>query len=534
MRSTIFNLIALLPLLGGSAFNLLSASALQVPHIHAPSPQDALGVAESFLNPGGVGQEAAREHPSTTLGYASDVKLQSVGEEFMVLTHDMFPDHRVKIKSTTGWCDPDVRSFSGYLDVGYGKDLFFYFFESRSKPSEDPVIMWINGGPGCSSSLGMLMELGPCSVKDGPKTANDTDYNPYAWNDKANIFFLDEPIGVGFSHAEHGQKVATTEAAAKDVQAFVTIFFEAFKEYEGRAFHMAGESYGGRYLPVFASAVVDGNKALVKAGKTPINLQSVMIGNGVTDHFTTIESYFPFQCTLNGDLTEPVQSIGNCVSMAENVPKCAKLSRKHCIESHDYTQCWMAVNYCEEVLESAFWSAGVNPYDVSMPCSPEELGDSLCYPVTKKIKTYLDLPEVRDLLGVHEHRGNWSSCDNGVGARFSQSMDSTGQTWLYVAGLLERGIRVLNYVGQQDFICNHIANERWMEALEWTGKESYNAAQFADWSVNGDVAGTYKTSGNLTMLKIRGAGHMVPYDKPKEALTMVNSWLNAVAYGDKA
>jgi len=54
-------------------------------------------------------------------------------------------NHRIRIKSTEGWCDPGVRSWSGYLDVGNGKDLFFYFFESRSKPEEDPVVMWING-----------------------------------------------------------------------------------------------------------------------------------------------------------------------------------------------------------------------------------------------------------------------------------------------------------------------------------------------------------------------------------------------------
>ena len=86
-------------------------------------------------------------------------------------------------------------------------------------------------------------------------------------------------------------------------------FFEAFKDFEGRAFHMAGESYGvsrprvraprltdcqGRYIPLFASAVFDGNKALVAEGKTPINLQSVMIGNGITDLYKTTDSYFPF------------------------------------------------------------------------------------------------------------------------------------------------------------------------------------------------------------------------------------------------
>jgi len=72
--------------------------------------------------------------------------------------------------------------------------------------------------------------------------------------------------------------VGRAEQAAVDVQAFIAIFFETFKEFKGRKLHLAGESYGGRYLPVFAAAVYDGNKALVAAGSAPINLKSVMIG----------------------------------------------------------------------------------------------------------------------------------------------------------------------------------------------------------------------------------------------------------------
>lgn len=114
-------------------------------------------------------------------------------------------------------------TLSRYLDVGGGKDLWFSFFESRGDPATDPVIMWINGGPGCSSALGLLMELGPCSVADDPKTSNDTKVNPYSWNNNANIFFLDEPVNVGFSKARHGQVVGTAEEAGQDIAAFVSI-----------------------------------------------------------------------------------------------------------------------------------------------------------------------------------------------------------------------------------------------------------------------------------------------------------------------
>lgn len=142
--------------------------------------------------------------------------------------------------------------------------------------------MWINGGPGCSSSIGLFMELGPCTVADNPKSVNDTKVNPHSWNEHANIFFVDEPVNVGFSQARNGQIVGTAEEAGQDIAAFISIWFDTFKEFRGREFHMAGESYGGRYLPVFASAVHDQNQRLAALGKEPVKLKSVMIGNGIT------------------------------------------------------------------------------------------------------------------------------------------------------------------------------------------------------------------------------------------------------------
>lgn len=147
---------------------------------------------------------------------------------------------------------------------------------------------------------------------------------------------------------------------------------------------------------------------------------------------------------MHADLNQTVQSIENCVAMAEAVPKCHRLALRGCLDSRDPTECFIALSYCEETLGSSFLQAGVNPYDVSKKCTLEELADSLCYPETKKIKTYLDLPDTRRRLGIDKHEGPWNSCDNGVFAAFQNSLDSAGKTWLYVAALLERGVRVLN------------------------------------------------------------------------------------------
>lgn len=112
------------------------------------------------------------------------------------------------------------RAYTGYIDIE-ARHLFFYFFESRREPDKDDVVFWTNGGPGGSSSLGLFMELGallsyraqwamrslylpgPCRVT----SANTTERFDHSWNDHANIFFIDQPVGVGFSYADFGEKV---------------------------------------------------------------------------------------------------------------------------------------------------------------------------------------------------------------------------------------------------------------------------------------------------------------------------------------
>jgi carboxypeptidase C (cathepsin A) len=113
-----------------------------------------------------------------------------------------------------------ISGYTGYIDI-QARHLFFYFFESRNDPNNDDIILWTNGGPGCSSSLGLFFELGesfklshdvgqeadsfkgPCRITDadGPK------FHPESWNTNANIFFIDQPVGVGFSYAEFGETV---------------------------------------------------------------------------------------------------------------------------------------------------------------------------------------------------------------------------------------------------------------------------------------------------------------------------------------
>ncbi|QRV90103.1 Serine carboxypeptidase [Ceratobasidium sp. AG-Ba] len=433
-----------------------------------------------------------------------------------IFTHPAFPLYQLRAKRTIEFCDPTVNVYTGYLDVNFGaRHLFFYFFESRNNPDSDPVVMWLNGGPGCSSATGLFAELGPCIIREPPGIGG-TEWNPHSWNDQANLLFLDQ----------YGQIVETTEEAAKDVHTFVTIFLETFDGLKGRDFHLASESYGGRYIPVFAAEILDRNQRAHLSGFTPVNLKSVMIGNGVTEFKTMYESYYKIQC--RNISMAPVQEIGRCISMEKQLRRCLDLFQTECIDRLDHVGCGLAASYCDSNIYNSFFTTGRNPYDMSKPCSPEKAVSFKCYTFKEHIAEFLDRPETRRVLGVDPSIGNFTGCSEQVSGGFYNRLDLFHPTQDYVLGLLERGVRVLVYAGTYDYVCNWLGNYNWVTELDWTGKEQFRASDFRGWFVDGGLVGSVKSGGGLTFATVDAAGHMVPYDKPKESLVMVNRWLSGL------
>ncbi|KAI9066160.1 serine carboxypeptidase [Trametes sanguinea] len=434
---------------------------------------------------------------------------------FVRLDHPAFPKHSVRVKKSN-FCDGEVQAYTGYIDVE-ARHLFFYFFESRRDPDQDDVIYWTNGGPGGSSSIGLFMELGPCRVKG----ANSTERNPWSWNEHANIFFVDQPVDVGYSYAEYGEAVTNTQEAANDITAFIGIFFEHFPKLKGRALHLAGESYGGRYIPVFASTIYDKNVELAEAGVTPINLTSIMLGNGCTDFSTMMTSYYDAQCA---DPTfPPILDISSCVRMKQLIPRCQQRYKEGCLDRFDSIECKAAVQFCWAATLSSF---DKNTYDRSRLCTGKSEMES-CYPIVKDLHDFLSSNETQDLLGVDPaKRGNFTYQSSKVAKAFNDSVDWFSFPAQYnIAGLLERGVRALVYVGATDLICNWIGNDRMTLALEWTRRDAYRDQPLRPWLVNGDIAGMTRSGGGLTFATIAGAGHFAPYDRPEQSLELVNRWL---------
>ena len=165
-------------------------------------------------------------------------------------------------------------TYSGYLEIPNTKRALHYvLLESQSDPTKDPVVLWLNGGPGCSSLLGMITEVGAFVQPDG---SDDFVANPYSWNRKANLLFLESPPGVGFSYSDELLYTPSDPNTASDNYQALLSFFRKFPQFKGRDFFISGESYAGMYIPFTATAIVAGNKASAEK----INLQGVLIGNG--------------------------------------------------------------------------------------------------------------------------------------------------------------------------------------------------------------------------------------------------------------
>jgi cathepsin A (carboxypeptidase C) len=416
------------------------------------------------------------------------------------------PNHQLRVKSTPQDLGIDtVNQYTGYLDIeDEDKHFFYWFFESRNDPKNDPVILWLNGGPGCSSLTGLFFELGPASIGEDLKPIQ----NPFSWNSNASVIFLDQPINVGYSYSS--ESVTNTVAAGKDVYAFLELFYKQFPHFRKNDFHIAGESYAGHYIPVFASEILSHEDR-------SFNITSLLIGNGLTDPLTQYEYYEPMACGEGGEpsVLEPDQ----CESMKASIPRCLSLINA-CYESGSIWSCVPASIYCNNAQMGPYQQTGRNVYDIRKDCK----GSNLCYEDLQYIDDYLNLPEVLEAVGAEVE--SYQSCNFDVNKNFLLAGDWMKPYHKSVIELLESNVPVLIYAGDKDFICNWLGNEAWTDRLPWSGHDGFESEKIRPWKVGNEHAGDVKNYEHFTFLRVFGAGHMVPYDQAKNSLDMVNRWIN--------
>ncbi|KAF9067341.1 carboxypeptidase C [Rhodocollybia butyracea] len=414
---------------------------------------------------------------------------------YELVSHPSFHQHQLRLTEPS-ICDPSVKQYSGYLDIESDKHLFFWFFEARNSPKDAPLIMWTR----CSSSTGLLFELGPCRL-----------------NTHANIIFLDQPVDVGYSYSENGNSVNTSPVAGKDVYAFLELFFKRFPEYSTLPFHLAAESYGGTYAPNIASVIHKENKALTSSRSSKlrhINLASVILANGLTNPYVQMGSIPDWACegpyAVYDDPSGP-----QCEALRAKVP----VSLKHplinsCYSFNSRLTCVPALLYCNSQLLGPLMQLGLNPYDVRRKCDRAKDGD-LCYREMNGVAIFMNDQKNKVTLGV-DPTVTFENCNMEVNQAFSaQGMGCTTVPSFFHPS-------------------STTGNERWVEQLETKFHSEFSTAESIPWVTiqDGVLAGTVRsaggsgfTAGNVTFVTVHESGHMVPFDQPEAALDLITRWI---------
>jgi cathepsin A (carboxypeptidase C) len=120
--------------------------------------------------------------------------------------------------------------YSGYISISATKSLHYVLVESQTDAVNDPLVLVLNGGPGCSSLMEFISENGPAvTIGDNSKILK---INPFSWNKNANVLYLEAPAGVGFSTQTDPNYSTNDDITASDNLLVLQLFFKTkFPEY---------------------------------------------------------------------------------------------------------------------------------------------------------------------------------------------------------------------------------------------------------------------------------------------------------------
>ncbi|KAI0768574.1 alpha/beta-hydrolase [Trametes elegans] len=404
---------------------------------------------------------------------------------------------KLRVVENSGVCEttPGVYQASGYGDLTANQSLWFWFFEARNNSDEAPLTIWLNGGPGSSSMIGLFQENGPCRIKND---SSGVTLNPYSWNNVSNMLYLDQPVGTGFSHGE--TKVGTSQQAAEDVWKFLQMFFadSKFSKYQKAEFALWTESYGGHYGPTIAAYILDQNEGIADGtvNGTTINLKFLGIGDGLTDPLAQYPGYLtyaasnPYQTLVSNDTiktaTNDWDRQGGCKDQITN-----------CNNGGTDDVCSNAQQFCNDKILSAVLGDHDPYYVLSSSKDP--------YP--PDITPYLTNSTLVKAIGAES---TWETTSVDVYFNFADTGDWMRNSRPLLERVINASVRTIIYDGDADYILNFDGVEAMVNSLQTQFSAEYAKQEFANFTVNGVDTGLYKNAGLFSYVRIFGAGHEVP------------------------
>ncbi|XP_071713715.1 uncharacterized protein [Rutidosis leptorrhynchoides] len=414
-----------------------------------------------------------------------------------------------------------ILSNSSYVGVDKNEDvqLFYYFIQSESNPDTDPIMLWLTGGPGCSSISGLLYEIGPIQFEavHYNRSLPNLILNPNSWTKMASIIFLDIPFGTGFSYWSSAHVSGPTDIQYCDhAYEFVSKWFESHPEFISNPFYVGGDSYSGNPVPIITQLISNGNEA----GKEPyINLKGYVLGNPLTSPYGV--NYRVQFANGMGLISDELYKSLSHSCRGEYRSNYINPENVGCLQNlHLYQQCVDGIKKAH-ILEPLCVD---HDSPIKLPSQTplkEQHSSNSFYCRTdgyKLVNYWMADPSVREALHIREGTiGEWIRC-NYDDLNFTRTLDDVRPYHLWLS---DKGYRSLVYSGDHDMVIPHQSTEAWIKELNYSVID-----QWRSWKLFGQIAGyTESYSNNMTYATVKGGGHTAPEYKPEECFAMFKRWI---------
>ncbi|CAK1544219.1 unnamed protein product [Leptosia nina] len=386
----------------------------------------------------------------------------------------------------------DVKSYSGFITVKeeYDSNVFFWYFPFKSNVTTTPLIIWLQGGPGYSSLVGLFSIIGPFTIEN-----NEVKKRPLSWAADYSLLFVDNPVGAGFSFTNDERGYPDNEDDVGDqLHIFLVQFFKLFPESKEAPLFVIGESYAGKYVPALSIQIHK------RQDKYPINLKGLAIGNGLVDPLSMMH------------YTEFSRTLGLLGQNELEVLKAIEDSTVEAIQDERMLDAALGFNKTLEYLKK---HSGVNIYNFN-----QEPGKGA---VPIDFEDFVKTDKVRELI----HVGNASFDLNNQMVYEKMQPDMMNTTKPFVEELLEY-YGVMCYSGQLDVILPYGLSVNLYENLTWSMKNEYQEAPRRRLRSATDrrIVAFKKSGGNFMDVLVRQAGHAVPIDQPEVAKFIVDRFID--------
>ncbi|KAJ5747765.1 Peptidase S10 serine carboxypeptidase [Penicillium nucicola] len=463
-------------------------------------------------------------------------------------------------------------------------DIFFWLFQAEQKTYDDNLIIWFNGGPGCSSLIGLTTGNGPI-LFDGNSTK--LIHNPNSWTKLGNVLYVDQPVGTGFSTASFPYPVKDNARVTDDFTRWLHGFFMYFPHLATKQIHLIGESYAGLYIPYFASELLNSEN------KLPLDVRSMSLGdgswgNGAAMSSVAMGAYLKSKAYML-NIPEEILSVFNEADktcgfndiLAQSAiyppkhrihipgnPENFNLKRRLSRDMNDAldSSCNIFPTTPDEVRISIFNStcyghcaAHSTAMDYMTTTSDDGSRKPACYDVydiSHDCSTVSSLPlmaeyfsraDVQSALHVG-HSGAFQACNSTILSTLLAADSPVPPEYSILPSLVTKhNVSLHIYNGEWDMLINHIGTELSIQNMTWRGAQGFSqkpiqvfypddaapsltvnptgtsaaTTTLSTVAATAAPAGTWAMERGVSYHLFRGAGHSVFATKPREMFAFV-------------